>query len=83
MLSFHRQECDHKYLRSRRGGKCDEVKEGRTSASKVPDFDDFVTEESECEDEALVALATSVFPIQKRETSRAYPLPDETLSRGL
>ena len=82
MLSF-RQECDHKYLRSRPGGNRDEVKEGSTSTSEVPDCSDFDMEEAECEDQSLMALASSVFPIQKRQTSRAYPLPDEAFSQGL
>ena len=83
MLSFYRQECDHKYLRSRPGGKGDEVKEDPTSTSEVTDCNDFDMEEAECEDESLMALASSVFPIQRRLPSRTYPLNDESFSRGL
>jgi len=82
-MANHWKECDHKYLRSRPGGNRDEVKEGSTSTSEVPDCSDFDMEEAECEDQSLMALASSVFPIQKRQTSRAYPLPDEAFSQGL
>ena len=83
MLSFYWQECDHKHLRSRPGGKGDEVKDDPISTSEVTDCNDFDMEEAECEDESLMALASSVFPIQRRQPSRAYPLPNESFSRGL
>ena len=57
--------------------------EAHDSASKGPNADDSDTEGAACEDEAIVALVASVFPLPNGQSSLAFRPPHGKSSQGL